>query len=574
MFGSAAIQSYRLAIPLAFLCVIRTGLPTLAEPPKRDPAASRGAVKELLRIEVTASKRSIDRGISFYAIAPDSKTMVYCDFDYFEEGKPYRSELVLVDLAKGRVLHRQKGQFSNGGVFSADGKLLATGVATVWDVNRWEPKVRLKPPEGYMFGFPMAFSPDGKFLVGRVQRKGNHWCREDVVLWNLGTGECRVLDAGGAKLLGNSTFSATDCVIYGKDNKPDTFTKAPVGGPFVGFQPTAVSFADDGGSKLMFVEYKEGCWPFTTLWDTTRGKPLATRWLGAIGPARNCRFRGTPSGRILPLPNYKPPAVRARFLEDLTLALGVRPSAYTPFAELCRLEDFKGATTCNCQLSPDGRRLVAVGRWPKTARSEKPVTVLRVWDVSALQALAAKKIKEDGAKREQRWRDLFKDSNLDALVYGVFSPDVSREYSPLQAMLSLVEHGDDAVTWLRKKMGPPFDLKKIPQLIEDLESEQFQTRADAKRELEQRGQLARPFLERALKNNPPAETKKQVQALLIKLKETEQSHEMTQLRIIDVLEHINTKAARALLKLIADGKYDPAFASEAKEALKRAAKKR
>jgi hypothetical protein len=58
--------------------------------------------------------------------------------------------------------------------------------------------------------------------------------------------------------------------------------------------------------------------------------------------------------------------------------------------------------------------------------------------------------------------------------------------------------------------------------------------------------------------------------LLDKVQGTAISYEMRQLRIIDVLEHINTPAARELLKAMAEGGYDPAFASEAKEALRRA----
>jgi hypothetical protein len=40
-----------------------------------------------------------------------------------------------------------------------------------------------------------------------------------------------------------------------------------------------------------------------------------------------------------------------------------------------------------------------------------------------------------------------------------------------------------------------------------------------------------------------------------------------------VLEHIRTPAARALLQRFADGQYDPAFAAEARQALRRATEK-
>jgi hypothetical protein len=58
------------------------------------------------------------------------------------------------------------------------------------------------------------------------------------------------------------------------------------------------------------------------------------------------------------------------------------------------------------------------------------------------------------------------------------------------------------------------------------------------------------------------------------LKQTEATYELQQLRIIDVLEHINTPTAWDLLQEIAAGKYDPALVDEAKQALQRATSQR
>src|SRR5262249_52900288 len=134
---------------------------------------------------------------------------------------------------------------------------------------------------------------------------------------------------------------------------------------------------------------------------------------------------------------------------------------------------------------------------------------------------------------------------------------------------------DEAVQCLRKKRGPPHGReKRVPPLIEELESPSFKTRQRATEDLERMGQAARPFLERALAKKPPPETRKRVEDLLKKLQDTTTAYELRQMRIIDVLEHINTAAARELLKEIADGKYDPTFAGEAKQALRRATEKR
>jgi hypothetical protein len=197
--------------------------------------------------------------------------------------------------------------------------------------------------------------------------------------------------------------------------------------------------------------------------------------------------------------------------------------------------------------------------------------VLRVWDVSALHPIARKKMKKlSGDEREQLWNWLFKD-HPDPETASPLENVGSQYYLALQAMASLVLHGEDAVLWLQKKMGPPFDLKHAPQLVKDLDSPEFKKRHEASQQLAWMGHAAAPFLKNAKDLSP--EGQKRVDLLLAKLKGTAVAYELRYCRIIDMLEHINTAPARALLKLIADGKYDPTFADEARKALKRATKK-
>jgi hypothetical protein len=212
---------------------------------------------------------------------------------------------------------------------------------------------------------------------------------------------------------------------------------------------------------------------------------------------------------------------------------------------------------------------VALGLDPATEKTRNPRQVLRAWDVSALHPIAANKTEKlAGTEREAVWDKLF-----ESLV----DPDTSQANQvalPFRAMFSLVLHGDDAVPWLRKRMGSPPDLSKVPGLIVDLDSDDFNKREQASAELERLGEPTRSFLERALAKKPSAETKKRGEALLAKLQEHAAAYELRQMRIIDVLEHIDTEAARALLKQIADGSYDPTYAGEAQQALQRAAAKR
>jgi hypothetical protein len=364
----------------------------------------------------------------------------------------------------------------------------------------------------------------------------------------------------------------------GPDKEP------PPGGPILGPAPIAVSFADPPFSDQLFVEY-HALFPFmplqghvfTTLWNTERGKPLRT---DLYSGGELFRFRTTPSGRILKLPKYNQPPIVAVPYDDGTIALAVTPTEKDfgfvmpypnrSFTELCRLEDYKGTTHRTCRLTPDGQRLVTKGIDPRTVGTKQPSSVLRVWDISALHPIAAKQMKRlSGAERERLWNVLFED-HPDPETADVLSFSPAKYYLALQAMASLVFHGEDAVGWLRKKMGPPFDLKSAPRFIEELESPEFKTRERANRELERLGHLAQPFLERAMAKDPLPETKKRAEELLDKLKGTAAAYELRQMRIIDVLEHINTPSARELLQQITDGKYDPAFADEAKQALRRA----
>jgi WD40 repeat protein len=168
-----------------------------ASAPGPDQPAAKGTAKELVRIQGKGY-------ITFDAIAPDGKTMAYGDAVPAAEGKPSRYELTLIDLVTGKELRRRQVDSARWGVFSPDGKFLAVGTpssetaATVWDVARWEPKVQLKRPDGHTFGNALAFSPDGKFVAGSAVRNDGRGIWDDLVLWDLATGDCRLLEADGS----------------------------------------------------------------------------------------------------------------------------------------------------------------------------------------------------------------------------------------------------------------------------------------------------------------------------------------------------------------------------------------
>jgi hypothetical protein len=111
-------------------------------------------------------------------------------------------------------------------------------------------------------------------------------------------------------------------------------------------------------------------------------------------------------------------------------------------------------------------------------------------------------------------------------------------------------------------------------LIQELDNPKFATREQATLGLERLGQVTRPFLEDELKKKPALDKKKRIEGLLEKLGPNAAAEELRWCRIIDVLEHINTPAAKELLGVIAKGDYGPVYAGEAKKALQRRAEKR
>src|SRR5262245_15965086 len=126
-------------------------------------------------------------------------------------------------------------------------------------------------------------------------------------------------------------------------------------------------------------------------------------------------------------------------------------------------------------------------------------------------------------------------------------------------MVSLAAEPEKGVAWLRKQLGPPVEAKAIPKLIDDLASPEFPVRDKATEALRKTGHVALPMLLAALKREHPLERRKRLEGLAKPLQETLVAHELCMCRIIDLLEQINTPAAREFLCDIAAGGYGQLF---------------
>src|SRR5439155_15466643 len=88
-------------------------------------------------------------------------------------------------------------------------------------------------------------------------------------------------------------------------------------------------------------------------------------------------------------------------------------------------------------------------------------------------------------------------------------------------------------------------------------------------ELEKFAESAEPALQKAVRDKPPPEVGRRIELLLARL----QAHRLLALRATEVLEHIGTSEAKALLKHLSTGAAEARLTQEAKASLDRLAKR-
>jgi WD40 repeat protein len=116
--------------------------------------------------------------------------------------------------------------------------------------------------------------------------------------------------------------------------------------------------------------------------------------------------------------------------------------------------------------------------------------------------------------------------------------------------------------------APP--ARRLAALIADLDSEDFDRRERASRELEELGDLAAPALRRALDGQPSPEARRRLERLLGALDGKAPTPEWLQaVRALQVLEGIGTPEARRVLARLAGGAAGAPLTEEAQAALRR-----
>lgn len=201
-------------------------------------------------------------------------------------------------------------------------------------------------------------------------------------------------------------------------------------------------------------------------------------------------------------------------------------------------------------FSPDGQTLASGGE----------DNVVFLWDVTGARTPSAVKPLHQ-RDLPSLWDDLANDDGQRAGI----------------AIASLLHNAEASVSFLREKLHPQeaTSEKRLAQLIADLDADVYFTREAASRELTRLGERAEAALRRQLTNRPALEMRRRIEDILDKLEPNSPPPEtLRKLRAIEVLEQVNTLAARRCLEGLAKGAVEARQIREAKAALRRLANPR
>jgi WD40 repeat protein len=554
--------------------------------------------KERLRM-LDGSKLRVDA----LAFAPDSKTLVTASTD---------SVVRLWDVTTGKELRRLGGDTAGPAytvAFSPNGKMVAVGRdsgtvqlcdpatgqnvvpraghegrpgfvafadhgqtvisagddATVrfWDVATAKETRQVPVPGGYFFSHNL--SPDNHLLAAS-RDKG-------FVVYDLVTGKETQPFEGHRYYTNGMAFSPAgkEIASIGHNDSIVRFWDLATGKELRSIQtphqngPRSHAYSPDGGILATGGNY-DG---LLCLWDAKTGKELRHWTPHAKG--KETRMPGvhllefSPDGKTLASvgddetirlwdPNTAQPRGELPVSGALTfsadsrmLACGddtgtVRLYEVATGQERRRFPGHEGWAT-RLAFSPDGNRLV----------SASMDTTLLIWDVRGgemrVEAWPAE-------KRKQLWEDLL-------------SADGGQSY---RSMRTLHASPAAAVAFLKERVPPAVaaDPKQVEKLLGELDSERFEVRQGALKELEQLGELAAPSLRKALEGKPSAEVRLRAEQLLARIAGAFTTPEqLRQLRAVETLEHLGTAEARALLEALARGAPEGRLTQEAKAALGR-----
>jgi RNA polymerase sigma factor (sigma-70 family) len=516
-------------------------------------------------------------GIVALAFTADGKTLVSAGQD---------NTIRLWETATGKERLPLGGhlQSAKAIAFSPDGKTLATGSDDhsmhLWDAATGK-EIRSFVGQKESCVYAVAFSPGGKTLasggLGGIVR-----------LWEVATGkELRKL-GGHGRGVSTVAFSGDGrSLVVGSFDGPLRLWDVAKGEEIRQFESSrvaSVAFSSDG--KLLAAAGTKGI----DLWEISTGKRL--QHLSSNTSEVHCRSVSfSPDGRFLASAEQEIDKGKVEGAKeyDQTIRLWevstgkevrqiqvfageVYSVAFSPdgktFATggsddaLCLWEAATGKRLRAFQVSrkghvyslsfsPDGKTLAAGGGdgtvllWDLTSRAEAKSPS----ETPSPPILLPKDL-------ERLWDDLAGDS--------------PRAY---RAIVALAAAPEKAVPFLGHQLRPAtVDAKKVARLIADLDHEQFAVREKAASELEEMTDVAEADLRETLQGKPSLEVRRRIENLLEKQeKGAIPAEQLRRLRAVEVLERVDSSAAREVLSAVAQGVSTARLTREAKASLERLA---
>jgi RNA polymerase sigma factor (sigma-70 family) len=464
------------------------------------------------------------------AYSPDGKHVATA-------GERFSAETRVWDARSGRVVHRLlDARARHGGAhalaFSPKGDVLAAGHGQgilLWDLKTGKVRQTLRGHEHNHMA--LAYSPDGTRLAS-----GSH--DGTVRLWDLAAGgkELRhfrvekenawaIAFSPDLRLAASGDQAQNMIHLWdlatGREWK--SLRRGGGGSIRLAFSPDGRTLLEGGGISAIF------------LWEVASGERRRTIATPNFFP---WTVVCSPDGRYVAAGGLNPR--RRANVADAGVPIHVFDLAGDRPAS--RLNGHQGTVNA-LSFSPDGRVLA----------SASDDTTGLVWDIAPGAPAPAARLtpKERGAC----WDDL--------------GGGAAQTYASIWKLA----RDEGAVAFLRKELPPapaPADARVVGRLLAELDSDDFAVRGKAREQLARLGPAAEGQLRKALDGKPSVEVRVSVQKLLDSL---ERARVRTR-RAVEVLELMNTPAARRLLETLAGGAADAWLTREARESLDRLARRR
>jgi dipeptidyl aminopeptidase/acylaminoacyl peptidase len=465
--------------------------------------------------------RNVGRVVAL-AFSPDGKTLVASAWD---------RSLRLWDPATGKELRtfENPSGYARLLAFAPDGRTFASGgndaVIFLWETATGKVR-RLEKHQGVVQA--LAFSPDGKTLVSRgVDSSIRFWDVSDErevrrIDLPQGTPPAFAFSPDGKRL----AYQAERNLITVRDVA--TGREAPRVGHRLNWF-SSLSFSPDG-RLLAGATFNR--WAY--IWDATSGKEL--RPLGGFQEViQSLVF--SPDGRSAATTGGD------RFIRVWEMATRRERLRFrSPDAHPGMLA-----------YAPDGRTL---------AQGSEDTSVI-LWNLTGLGEKGRLKPAElSPAELRTRWTDL---ERREAEV-------------AYRAMLELAAAPRQSIPFLQEHLPPTalVDGRAVSRLVAELDSERFETRDEATRQLGRFRDLAESALLQALQSQPSLEKRRRIERLLEKVasnREEPPPDRLREARVLETLELMDPPAARPLLLRYSRGAPEADLTRGAKAALERLSKR-